>query len=149
MGRWNGDYDGSCFSCLYLASIIDRMMGGAGSLMDSLNRSWILIFSAFIYMDKNYCNHCNSFFFRFEIMHFMQYMYCTLTIPTDASISLLSLFHLCQDLVETMIETRKKSMDYCQFPGFRHGELIELPGQLESPPILHRVTKAQNFNVCI
>lgn len=50
------------------------------------------------------------------------------------------------DLVETMIETRKKSMDYCQFPGFRHGELIELPGQLESPPILHRVTKAQNFN---
>ncbi|XP_061167300.1 protein FAM227B-like isoform X2 [Saccostrea echinata] len=50
------------------------------------------------------------------------------------------------DLVETMMETRKKSMDYCQFPGFRHGELIELPAQLESPPILHRVTKAQNFN---
>lgn len=71
MGRWNGDYDGSCFSCLYLARILDRMMGGDGSLMDSLNRSWILIFSAFIYMDKNYCNHCNSFFFRFEIMHFM------------------------------------------------------------------------------
>lgn len=57
-------------------------------------------------------------------------------------------YHLFQDLVETMMETRKKSMDYCQFPGFRHGELIELPAQLESPPILHRVTKAQNFNVC-
>ena len=45
------------------------------------------------------------------------------------------------------METRKKSLEYCVFPGFRHGELIELPGQLESPPILHRVTKAQDFNV--
>lgn len=63
MGRWNGDYDGFCFSCLYLVRILDRMMGGDGSLMDSLNRLWILIFFVFIYMDKNYCNYCNFFFF--------------------------------------------------------------------------------------
>ncbi|KAK3097473.1 hypothetical protein FSP39_009958 [Pinctada imbricata] len=50
------------------------------------------------------------------------------------------------DFVETLKETRKKTLEYCQFPGFRPGELIELPAQLESLPILHRVTKAQNFN---
>ncbi|KAL4227293.1 hypothetical protein ACF0H5_012739 [Mactra antiquata] len=54
--------------------------------------------------------------------------------------------HKSLDFVDSLIETRKKSLEYCQFPGFRHGELIELPGQLESPPILHRVTKAQDFN---
>ncbi|XP_033750967.1 protein FAM227B-like isoform X1 [Pecten maximus] len=54
--------------------------------------------------------------------------------------------HKTMDFAESMMETRKKSLEYCQFPGFRHGELIELPGQMESPPILHRVTKAQNFN---
>lgn len=63
MGRWNGDYDGFCFSCLYLVRILDRMMGGDGSLMDSLNRLWILIFFVFIYMDKNYCN----FFFFLDL----------------------------------------------------------------------------------
>ena len=52
-----------------------------------------------------------------------------------------------KDFVDSLMETRKKSLEYCLFPGFRHGELIELPGQLESPPILHRVTKAQDFNV--
>ncbi|KAK3604732.1 hypothetical protein CHS0354_017837 [Potamilus streckersoni] len=51
-----------------------------------------------------------------------------------------------QDFVESLNETKKKSIDYCTFPGFRHGELIELPCQLEAPPILHRVTKAQDFN---
>lgn len=51
-----------------------------------------------------------------------------------------------KDFVDSLMETRKKSLEYCVFPGFRHGELIELPGQLESPPILHRVTKAQDFN---
>ncbi|XP_053405704.1 protein FAM227B-like isoform X2 [Mercenaria mercenaria] len=53
---------------------------------------------------------------------------------------------IISDFVDSLMETRKKSLEYCQFPGFRHGELIELPGQLESPPILHRVTKAQDFN---
>ncbi|XP_052791484.1 protein FAM227B-like isoform X2 [Mya arenaria] len=53
---------------------------------------------------------------------------------------------LISDFVDSLMETRKKSLEYCTFPGFRHGELIELPGQLESPPILHRVTKAQDFN---
>ncbi|KAH3828250.1 hypothetical protein DPMN_130203 [Dreissena polymorpha] len=51
-----------------------------------------------------------------------------------------------KDFVDSLMETRKKSLEYCQFPGFQHGELCELPGQLESPPILHRVTKAQDFN---
>lgn len=54
--------------------------------------------------------------------------------------------HRSLDFVDSLMETRKKSLEYCVFPGFRHGELIELPGQLESPPILHRVTKAQDFN---
>ncbi|XP_021368630.1 protein FAM227B-like isoform X2 [Mizuhopecten yessoensis] len=54
--------------------------------------------------------------------------------------------HKTMDFAESMMETRKKSLEYCQFPGFRVGELIELPGQMESPPILHRVTKAQDFN---
>lgn len=48
-----------------------------------------------------------------------------------------------------MLETRKKSLEYYRFPGFVDGELIELPAQLEAPPILHRVTKAQDFNASV
>ncbi|XP_046358597.2 protein FAM227B-like [Haliotis rufescens] len=54
--------------------------------------------------------------------------------------------HKSIDFVDSLMETRKKSLDYCCFPGFRHGELVELPGQLEAPPILNRVTNAQDFN---
>ncbi|KAL3866977.1 hypothetical protein ACJMK2_044220 [Sinanodonta woodiana] len=54
--------------------------------------------------------------------------------------------HKSLDFVDSLNETKKKSIDYCTFPGFRHGELIELPCQLEAPPILHRITKAQDFN---
>ncbi|XP_013389957.1 protein FAM227B isoform X1 [Lingula anatina] len=50
------------------------------------------------------------------------------------------------DLAEVMLETRKKGVEFCTFPGFRKGELTELPAQLETPQILHRVTKAQDFN---
>lgn len=46
-----------------------------------------------------------------------------------------------------MLETRKRTIEFCQFPGFRHGELVELPAQIESLPILHKITKAQDFNV--
>lgn len=46
-----------------------------------------------------------------------------------------------------MLETRKKTVEFCQFPGFRHGELVELPSQIESLPILHKITKTQDFNV--
>lgn len=46
-----------------------------------------------------------------------------------------------------MLETRKRTIEFCQFPGFRHGELVELPSQIESLPILHKITKAQDFNV--
>ena len=46
-----------------------------------------------------------------------------------------------------MMETRKRSLEYYVFPGFVHGEFIELPAQLEAPPMLHRVTGAQDFNV--
>ena len=49
--------------------------------------------------------------------------------------------------MDTMMETRKKSLEYYTFPGFCTGEFIELPAQLEAPPILHRVTTAQDFNV--
>ncbi|XP_064619061.1 protein FAM227B-like [Lineus longissimus] len=47
---------------------------------------------------------------------------------------------------ESVAEMRKRSLDFCSFPGFRKGELTELPSQLESPQILHRVTKTQDFN---
>lgn len=50
------------------------------------------------------------------------------------------------DFAESMLETRKKTIEFCQFPGFRHGELVELPAQIESLPILHKITKAQDFN---
>jgi hypothetical protein len=48
-----------------------------------------------------------------------------------------------------MLETRKKTVEFCQFPGFRHGELVELPSQIESLPILHKITKTQDFNVSL
>ncbi|PVD19905.1 hypothetical protein C0Q70_20399 [Pomacea canaliculata] len=50
------------------------------------------------------------------------------------------------DFADTMMETKKRSLDYCMFPGFRHGELVELPAQLEAPPLLHKITKIQKFN---
>jgi hypothetical protein len=50
-------------------------------------------------------------------------------------------------LSESVAEMRKRSVEFCSFPGFRRGELTELPSQLESPQILHRVTKTQDFNV--
>lgn len=57
------------------------------------------------------------------------------------------IFSLVQDFADTMMETKKRSLDYCMFPGFRHGELVELPAQLEAPPLLHKITKIQKFNV--
>jgi len=69
--------------------------------------------------------------------------------PTSNALNMWFVSPFFQDFVDSLMETRKKSLEYCQFPGFRHGELIELPGQLESPPILHRVTKAQDFNVSL
>lgn len=54
--------------------------------------------------------------------------------------------HKSVDLIDTMMETRKRSLEYYVFPGFVHGEFIELPAQLEAPPMLHRVTGAQDFN---
>ncbi|XP_055874342.1 protein FAM227B-like isoform X1 [Biomphalaria glabrata] len=50
------------------------------------------------------------------------------------------------DLMDSMLESKKRSLDNLKFPGFSQGELIELPSQLEVPPILHRVTTAQGFN---
>ncbi|XP_064608958.1 protein FAM227B-like [Liolophura sinensis] len=51
-----------------------------------------------------------------------------------------------QDNAERFLQSKKKTVENCVFPGFRHGELVELPAQLEAPPILHRVTKVQDFN---
>ena len=48
---------------------------------------------------------------------------------------------------ESLIETKRRGIESCVFPGFRKRELTELPGQLEAPQILNRVTKAQDFNV--
>lgn len=48
-------------------------------------------------------------------------------------------------LVESIAEQKKKSIEHCTFPGFREGELTELPAQMETPQILNQVTKAQNF----
>ena len=44
-------------------------------------------------------------------------------------------------------EKKKKDVNFTNFPGFRAKELPELPGQLEAPQLLHRITKAQDFNV--
>ena len=44
-------------------------------------------------------------------------------------------------------EKKKKDVNFTNFPGFREKELPELPGQLEAPQLLHRITKAQDFNV--
>ncbi|CAH1797810.1 unnamed protein product [Owenia fusiformis] len=51
-----------------------------------------------------------------------------------------------QEVDDAVKESRKKAVEYCEFPGFRRTELSELPNKLEAPPILHRVTKAQDFN---
>ena len=50
---------------------------------------------------------------------------------------------------ESVAEARKRQVEGCVFPGFRQGELTELPTQIEAPHILHRVTKAQDFSVNI
>ena len=50
---------------------------------------------------------------------------------------------------DSFAEVRKKSVEHCVFPGYFKGELTSLPGPLEAPHILHRVTKAQDFNVSI
>ncbi|CAC5404923.1 unnamed protein product [Mytilus coruscus] len=60
--------------------------------------------------------------------------------------SLTFLSKMESDFAESMLETRKRTIEFCQFPGFRHGELVELPAQIESLPILHKITKAQDFN---
>lgn len=44
-------------------------------------------------------------------------------------------------------DKKKKDVNFTNFPGFRPKELPELPGQLEAPQLLHRITKAQDFNV--
>lgn len=44
-------------------------------------------------------------------------------------------------------EKKKRDVNFTNFPGFRAKELTELPGQLEAPQLLHRITKAQDFNV--
>lgn len=54
--------------------------------------------------------------------------------------------HKSADFADALMETKKRSMDYCMFPGFRQGELVELPHQLEAPQLLHRITNIQDFN---
>ncbi|KAK7496928.1 hypothetical protein BaRGS_00011908 [Batillaria attramentaria] len=54
--------------------------------------------------------------------------------------------HKSAEFADALMETKKRSLDYCVFPGFCHGELVELPGQLEAPPLLHRITNVQKFN---
>ncbi|CAL1526420.1 unnamed protein product [Lymnaea stagnalis] len=66
--------------------------------------------------------------------------------PSSVKSNRHSLVNKSIGLVDTMMESRKRSLEYYQFPGFVQGELIELPSQLEAPPILHRITTAQNFN---
>ena len=60
---------------------------------------------------------------------------------------------ICEDLSfqcdgdDASAEPRQHSVENCPFPGFRKGELTELPSQLEAPLLLNRVTKAQDFSV--
>ncbi|KAF6037363.1 FAM227B [Bugula neritina] len=43
-------------------------------------------------------------------------------------------------------DKKKKDVNFTNFPGYRAKELAELPGQLEAPQLLHRVTQAQDFD---
>ena len=49
--------------------------------------------------------------------------------------------------MDALEESRRNTVEHCFFPGFHPGELPQLPGQLEAPQLLHRVTKAQDFKV--
>lgn len=53
-----------------------------------------------------------------------------------------------ESMLGTTNEKAKKDVNFVNYPGFHKRELTELPGQLEAPQLLHRVTKAQQFNVC-
>lgn len=44
-------------------------------------------------------------------------------------------------------EKKKKDVNFTNYPGFNPRELTELPGQIETPQLLHRITKAQSFDV--
>ncbi|BFZ01391.1 hypothetical protein BsWGS_04430 [Bradybaena similaris] len=49
------------------------------------------------------------------------------------------------DFADILLQTKKRGLDLLKFPGFKHGEFIELPAKLEAPPILHQVSKVQSF----
>jgi len=51
-------------------------------------------------------------------------------------------------VAEAIQEKKKKDVNFVTFSGCRPRELTELPAQIEAPQLLHRITKAQRFNVC-
>lgn len=51
-----------------------------------------------------------------------------------------------QAIREAAQELKTKNVEHVSFPGFRSGELTELPSQLEAPQLLNKITGAQTFN---
>lgn len=80
--------------------------------------------------------------------------YCPLALPV---IGLFSLCTLCSKLHTTLILVAclnrisfSSFIQFTSYPGFFPHEVTPLPGQLEAPQLLNRVTKAQQFPVsCI
>ena len=50
-----------------------------------------------------------------------------------------------KDFLQSAKESKRKTVENCSFPGYSPGELTPLPGKLEAPQLLHRVTKVQDF----
>ena len=51
-----------------------------------------------------------------------------------------------QAIREAAQDLKTKNVENVSFPGFRAGELTELPSQLEAPQLLNKITEAQTFN---
>ncbi|XP_065060076.1 protein FAM227B-like [Rhopilema esculentum] len=47
---------------------------------------------------------------------------------------------------EVFIGSKNRGVEHTSFPGFRFNELTPLPGSLEAPQLLNRVTNIQNFH---
>ena len=79
------------------------------------------------------------------MVHLMNFF--TIHVLSFGSVIFLLYIWGMQDFKDAVLETRSRSVHYCSFPGFSRQELTELPGKMEAPHVLHRVTKAQDFNV--
>ena len=59
----------------------------------------------------------------------------------------LKVFFAFKELVDQILDSERKTVRNCSFPGFFPRELNNFPEQLEATTILRRVTNAQEFSV--